>query len=295
MTDYCRRNSYGGLEKAMSSRHAIESARSINVKEFLERKKHTLLSCFFNPLRSELIESLGDLLLEQEITQNNNHRNIIERIVKVFDEDTIQIASCYDENVNLENSEEVFILDETNELKEIGLFSVKQMQQVLKIALNKVESLNVEEKNSLTSSNFRLDFITRFRKQCKNTKLRSIFYPLLNKDFFYAVKMHKYKMTETPNCARCGQIESNKHLLFECKSSSEMWESYNKVMNNTSDDFKQIKSFDDIFDFGGNALVNIVKIKLIQETIQITRPTYWCQGRVENITKEQRELNHLNN
>lgn len=102
-------------------------------------------------------------------------------------------------------------------------------------------------------------------------------------------------MTETPNCARCGQIESNKHLLFECKSSSEMWESYNKVMNNTSDDFKQIKSFDDIFDFGGNALVNIVKIKLIQETIQITRPTYWCQGRVENITKEQKELNHLNN
>ena len=106
----------------MSSRHAIESARSINVKEFLERKKHTLLSCFFNPLRSELIESLGDLLLEQEITQNNNHRNIIERIVKVFDEDTIQIASCYDENVNLDNTEEVFVLDEMNELREIGLF-----------------------------------------------------------------------------------------------------------------------------------------------------------------------------
>ena len=294
LTDYCRSNLYGGLEKAMSSRHAIDSSRSINVKEFLERKNQILLSCFFNPLRNESIENLGDLLLEQEITQNRNHRNIIERIIKVFDEDIVRIATLYDENVNRDNFEEIFFLDGSNELKEIGLLSVRETQQLLKIALHKVETLNVEGKNNLNNSKFSLDNIVTFRKQCKNTKLRSIFYRLLNRDFFYAAKMHKYKMLESPMCTRCGQFESNEHLLFECKSSREMWEQYNKVMVDLSKGFKEkIESFEDIFNFEGDAFGNIVKIKLIQETIQIIRPAYWFRGKVENIAKEQKDLNHI--
>jgi hypothetical protein len=233
-------------------------------------------------------------LLEQEITQNRNHRNIIERIIKVFDEDIVRIATLYDENVNRDNFEEIFFLDGSNELKEIGLLSVRETQQLLKIALHKVETLNVEGKNNLNNSKFSLDNIVTFRKQCKNTKLRSIFYRLLNRDFFYAAKMHKYKMLESPMCTRCGQFESNEHLLFECKSSREMWEQYNKVMVDLSKGFKEkIESFEDIFNFEGDAFGNIVKIKLIQETIQIIRPAYWFRGKVENIAKEQKDLNHI--
>jgi hypothetical protein len=111
------------------------------------------------------------------------------------------------------------------------MISVKDFQIVLKNVLCKVESLNVSEKNKLFNYTFEEEHFVRFRKQCKNTKLRSIFHRLLNNDFFFAERMYKYKMSETPNCQRCGMIEGHKHLLFECKTSRDMWAVYNQKMD----------------------------------------------------------------
>ena len=98
-------------------------------------------------------------------------------------------------------------------------------------------------------------------------------------------------MSETPNCQRCGMIEGNKHLLFECKTSRDMWAVYNQKMEKLIKNFERIDSYEKIFDFKGGSMENIVKIKLIQETIQIKRPTYWSNEKMEIIIQDQITLN----
>jgi hypothetical protein len=70
----------------------------------------------------------------------------------------------------------------------------------------------------------------QFRRQCKEVKLRNTFYRLINKDFFTAERMFRYRMTESPNVNRCGEIETVDHLLFECNDSKKMWKTYNTVL-----------------------------------------------------------------
>jgi hypothetical protein len=55
-----------------------------------------------------------------------------------------------------------------------------------------------------------------------------------------------------------------------------------------------VKNYEDIFDFSGGSLENILKVKLIQETIQIKRPMNWSEDRVRNIYNEQEILFQAN-
>jgi hypothetical protein len=59
--------------------------------------------------------------------------------------------------------------------------------------------------------------IIKFRKQCKNVRLRHIYFRLISRDFFTMEKMHKYKMVSNNKCKRCGEVENYKHLLWECR------------------------------------------------------------------------------
>jgi hypothetical protein len=291
LTDFCREKSYGGMEKAIASRHAINLAASIRITEHLDRKNHKLLSCLYNPLKNEHIHTLNDLLVEREITRSKKHIEIINNVLKIIDHKITEVASQFNENLNENDSEDLFFLDDQYELKNANEFSVKDFQIILKNVLCKVESLNVSEKNKLCNYTFEEEHFVRFRKQCKNTKLRSIFHRLLNNDFFFAERMYKYKMSETPNCQRCGMIEGHKHLLFECKTSRDMWAVYNQKMDKLIKNFERIDSYEKIFDFKGGSMENIVKIKLIQETIQIKRPTYWSNEKMEIIIQDQITLN----
>jgi exonuclease III len=292
LTDYCRKNNYGGLEKAKTLKIATDLASSINIKEYLERKNMKLLSCLYNSLRNESIITLGELLQEREVI--GQHNQLIENILKSFSSTTIEIASQYDENVNDYNSNNVWFLDEQHELKEAGSLQVRDLQKMIKLALNKVEILNINTKNNLTNFEFDVNHITRFRKQCRNTKLRSIFHRLINKDFFHAVKLDRFKITNSTACQRCQKTEDNLHLLYQCKSSLEMWACYNKVIKSNNSLAKMVKNYEDIFDFSGGSLENILKVKLIQETIQIKRPMNWSEDRVRNIYNEQEILFQAN-
>jgi hypothetical protein len=73
-----------------------------------------------------------------------------------------------------------------------------------------------------------------------------------------------------------------------------MWACYNKVIKSNNSLAKMVKNYEDIFDFSGGSLENILKVKLIQETIQIKRPTNWSEDRVRNIYNEQEILFQAN-
>jgi hypothetical protein len=85
------------------------------------------------------------------------------------------------------------------------------LQVTLKNTLKKIEVLDFNSELSIDS--FDKNSITKFWSNCKNPKLRNIYFRLIHNDFLTHARMKKYKMTVTDKCSKCGLTETTKHLL----------------------------------------------------------------------------------
>ena len=74
------------------------------------------------------------------------------------------------------------VLIKGEEWMEMGKVTTKLLQNTLKIALNKVSSQDFNPK--LGKTDYNKEFIGKWRNQCKNVKLRHIYFRLIYKDFF---------------------------------------------------------------------------------------------------------------
>jgi hypothetical protein len=99
--------------------------------------------------------------------------------------------------------------------------------------------------------------------------------------------MKKYNMTNNDKCPRCGVLEDSKHLLWECYHSRNIWRLFNQSILNQRHNENIVESFDDVFKIRGDAGTILVKMRIIQEMIQIERPKNWIQ---DNITKIREDL-----
>jgi len=104
---------------------------------------------------------------------------------------------------------------------------------------------------------------------------------MINGDFYSNARMKKFKMIETDKCSRCEQVEDTKHLLWECFQSKNIWSLFNEVMRKTGN-LEKVTSFEEIFVPGLNSKTCLIKIRIIQELIQIERPINW---RIEKLLK----------
>jgi hypothetical protein len=163
----------------------------------------------------------------------------------------------------------------------IDLVTVKQLQVTLKIALNRVETRDFIDKLGIKEFNS-LDILT-FRKMCKNSKLRNIYFRLIHRDFFTHVRMKKYKMTNSDRCPRCGQVETINHLLWECVHVRNIWSIYNSLMIKLGKVKECVLEYDDVYKTGEFQSIVIIKIKLIQELIQIERPKNWNNEKLKSM------------
>jgi hypothetical protein len=154
----------------------------------------------------------------------------------------------------------------------------------------KIDTLNVTAKNNLHDFNFDMNSIKNLRKQCKEVKLRNVFYRLINKDFFTAERMYRYKMTPTSSCPRCGDIENNPHLLYECRFSREMWSNFNKVIKQHYNSNYAINRYEDIYKFDNGPIENVLKLKLINELIQIDRPKHLTENKIINLANDFKNI-----
>jgi hypothetical protein len=132
--------------------------------------------------------------------------------------------------------------------------------------------------------------IRRFQKQCKEVKMRNVFYRLLNRDFFYAERMLRYRMIDSPDCTRCGEIETNDHLLYNCQFSVRMWSIYNEVIKEYFNSEYWIGRIEDIFNFNSGPIENCLKIKLINNLIQIKRPIHWSKEKILGMALETKKI-----
>ena len=97
--------------------------------------------------------------------------------------------------------------------------------------------------------------------------------------------MVKFKMTESAECERCGLEETTKHLLWDCSYSLMAWINFNEILEEINLGSEKIVCYEKIFDFGGSACVNLIKLKIINEVIQIERPKHLTKARIFTIIK----------
>jgi hypothetical protein len=95
-------------------------------------------------------------------------------IISSFPKILVNISKCYNEVINSDNEDMKYMLITPRTRKNLITITVKELQVTLKNALKKIDVLDV--KNKLDIDNFDEENITRFRSNCKNPKLRNIYF-----------------------------------------------------------------------------------------------------------------------
>jgi hypothetical protein len=176
--------------------------------------------------------------------------------------------------------------------KRTSAITVKELQVTLKTTLKRIDELDVKLK--LGINNYDEENIIRLRKNVKNPKLRNIYFRLIHNDFFTRVKMKKYKMVDTDKCSRCGQMETLKHLLWDCNDAYNIWNIFNNTLSKLSNETISVNRYDDIFYAINSPSLGLVKIKIIQELIQINRPKNWTTDNLTNIINNLVDIERYN-
>ena len=96
-------------------------------------------------------------------------------------------------------------------------------------------------------------------------------------------------------CERCQQTESTIHLLWGCRESQKIWGLFNIWIANNNQVSSQINEYKDIYSVEDCAHVCKVKIKIIQEMIQIERPSGWNIERINLISSNIKKIEMYNN
>jgi hypothetical protein len=174
----------------------------------------------------------------------------------------------------------------------INSITTKDLQWILKAALGRLDEINWTG-NLETIDQEKIN-INLFRKNCKNPKLRNIYFRLIHNDFFTHRRMYKFKMTESPNCPRCNNLETTKHLLWECNDSKKIWDLYNEVLEKSNLQNGKINVYEDIYYTDDTKALATIKMKIVQELIQIDRPKGWTIALIEKLIVNLRNMEIFN-
>ena len=93
-------------------------------------------------------------------------------------------------------------------------------------------------------------------------------------------------MTQTDKCPRCGITESICHLLWECPHANNIWKEYNNFMIRVGQSRDCVNNYQSIYTTANQPATTLIKIKVIQEMIQILRPKSWNKEKMEDLVKD---------
>jgi hypothetical protein len=238
------------------------------------------------------IETLGELTQTMEYEKDENQMKVMKMILGNFPKVLQNISNCYNEDINSNNQMLKYLMIDATTRKKIEDVTTKELQTILKKILKKTKSQDFKKK--LKIDEFEETNVMNFRKTCRNSKLRNIYFRLINNDFFTRERMYKYKMIENDKCTRCGQVESVKHLLYECEHSKSIWNLYNETLSLQKQETEQVLTYNSIFKMGKSEATNIIKIRLVQCLIQIERPRDWSIDNIKTIIKEIMNIEKYN-
>jgi hypothetical protein len=155
------------------------------------------------------------------------------------------------------------------------IVSTKNFQLVMKKVNRCIESFDVKEKHRLDELPIQHEQIfQKLYKTVKDPKLRALRYRLLHGDIFCKERMFRFKMSESPACERCGEIETIKHQFYECHSALSSWQIYNKIMEELRLNDCKVESYEDALlpNVYGNEVSESLKTLVLKMHLQICRP-----------------------
>jgi hypothetical protein len=280
--DYNRDN-YEKLrqEEYESDKNLIDEVASINLRAYLERKQRMFARCVLKRLTDNGITTLGELITAYEFEEDTNLNKAMKIIINSFPKHLINIAKCYNEEINSDIGELKYMLIGSQSRIAVEIITTKELQICLKKSLKRVEVATFNDRLGIVD--FKADNIIKFRKMCQNSKLRNIYFRLIHNDFFTYERMKRYNMTNTNRCIRCGEVETTKHLLWECQQVRNIWLLFNNLMVNLNKQVDLVSSYDEVYNAASSSGTNLIKIRLIQELIQIDRPKNWGPEHIKRI------------
>ncbi len=285
ITDH-NRETYNTLnnDEFESDTNLINEVSSINLEAFLHRRGQVFMLCILKQLKNKGITTLAELSQAREFVKDRNQSKSIEMVLSTIPKRLLEIVENFNDDVNSDNENLKYILISPHTRMAIETITVKQLQITLKVALKKIDAIDFNSK--LGINNFEKDDILKFRTFCKNSKLRNIYHRLVCKDFFPNARRFKYKMTNNDKCPRCENTETINHLLWECTHVQNVWKLYNNFAIKLGTEQDCVKQYDDVYKVGSSPAIALVKIRVIQELIQIERPKNWNEEKMVNLVEE---------
>jgi hypothetical protein len=151
---------------------------AIDLNCFLTRRNEHLAKCFQGPLIGRGITTLGDLTQALEYEKEKEILKSMNFVAARIPKHLLEISRYYNENINSDSGSMRFLMVEPNKWMKVESITVKQLQETLKRVTNKTEDSNFTTK--LEIENFDEENIVKFRKTCKNPKLRNIYFRLIH-------------------------------------------------------------------------------------------------------------------
>ena len=263
---------------------ALRYAGLIDIKSFLKTSNNKLIECVYRPLIGEGVETLHELVGEEEIEQDRNKIRRLRMVLQAFPVGLIELASAFNVDGSAVTQSSNIVMGINKNWIDLNNITTKELQSILKVSLGKVSAQ--DHKTKLGIDDFNKENILKFRNKCKNIKLRHVFYRLISGDIFSKERMCRFGMIDNNKCERCHQIESTRHLLWECVESRNIWELFNLWTLTNNRTSSSVNEYQDVFNVDNCAHVCKVKIKIIQEMIQIERPRGWNLNKLYLISND---------
>ena len=100
-------------------------------------------------------------------------------------------------------------------------------------------------------------------------------------------------MSLNDECDRCGEKETYRHLLWECRETRRVWNAFNEYMISINQNHR-VECYEKVFDIDMNGIVSTIKVRIVQAMIQIERPTGWGIERIKYLANELKNIENYN-
>ena len=211
---------------------SINVVASTDILEYLKIKNFPLIIARYSRLANLGISSFYQLVNESRFPRSDSIGDLANYILKFFPIPWVtSVLSADDLNQDITYEAEFPSTNLT--LCHSEQITVKLIRKTL------VETINVAPYPYLNHEKFQLDNVEHnepfvlLRKAIHTPRDRFFKYRILQGDIFCNERMYRFKMINSPHCTYCernAEIETIKHLLWDCPRSQNVWNNLNNII-----------------------------------------------------------------
>ena len=113
----------------------------------------------------------------------------------------------------------------------VNRMTSRNLQDALKIAFKKVMAYSVNDKYERLCESAHIQSQSWFYLwKIRNPILRNYRLKVMYKDVYCQERRHRFKLSDSPMCLCCGEIETVQHQLYDCPNACRLWHVYNELM-----------------------------------------------------------------